>query len=112
MNTDIRRRHDHIANAGLAALVGLTGLGALLNTVLNATGHPFLTALGLALVGVLVGAARWVARWVRERREHAADLIAGAAWRAEHMPHLLTDTDRALIDRAGIEQGRQWAEVA
>ena len=112
MNTDIRRRHDHIANAGLAAFVGLTGLGALLNAALNATGHPVLTALGLVLLAASVAVARWVARWVRERREHAADLIAGAVWRAEHMPHLLTDTDRALLDRAVIAQDRQRAGVA
>jgi len=33
---------------------------------------------------------------VRERREDAADLLVGAAWRAEHMPHL------AGRDRAGV----------
>ena len=36
---------------------------------------------------------------VRERREDRADALAGAAWRAEHMPHLA-----ALIER----DGRGW----
>ncbi len=107
MNTDTRQRHDHITNAVLAVLVGLAGLGALLNAALNATGPPVFTALGLVLVAALVGAARWMARRVRERREDAADLVAGAAWRAEHMPHLVAEIDRAVIER-----DRQRAGVA
>ncbi len=112
MNTDISERHDHIADAGLAAFVGLAGLGALVNAALNATGHPVLTALGLALLVAFVAVVQWMARRVRERREDAADLIAGAAWRAEHMPHLLTEDDRALLGRAVIERDRPRAEVA
>ncbi len=103
MNTDTRQRHDHIANVVLAVLVGLAGLGALL----DATGYPLLTTVGLVLVAALVGAARWMTRRVRERREDAADLVAGAAWPAEHMPHLVTETDRAVIER-----DRQRAGVA
>ena len=102
MTTDTTQRHDHIAAAVLAALVGLTGLAALLDAALTATGHPALVGLAaavlVAVLALLVGAARWVARRVRERREDTADLLAGAAWRAQHMPaHPLNARDRAGV---------------
>jgi|1186.fasta_scaffold1077683_3 hypothetical protein len=99
MNTDLNQRHDDLATVVLAAIVGLTGIGALLDAALTATGHPVLVGLGGAVLALLVGFGRWVARRVRERREDAADLLAGAAWRAEHMPHLAAQIER---DRAGV----------
>ena len=63
--------------------------------------------LGLAALALLALAARWVARWVRERREDRADAITAARWRAEHAPHLLTAADRAhLTDRARPARAR------
>jgi hypothetical protein len=107
MNTDLSQRHDHLATVVLAALVGLTGLGALLDAALTATGHPVHVGFGAAVLAVLVGVGRWLARRVRERREDAADLLAGAAWRAEHMPQLAAQIDRATggghnDQRAGV----------
>jgi hypothetical protein len=99
MNTDLSQRHATIAAAVLAGIVGLAGLGALLDAALDATGHPVLIGLAAAVLAVLVGVGRWVARWVRERREDAADLLAGAAWRAEHMPQLAAQIER---ERAGV----------
>jgi hypothetical protein len=99
MNTNLSQRHEHIAAAVLAAVVGLTGLAALLDAALTATGHPALVGLGIAVLAVLAGFGRWVARRVRERREDAADLLAAAAWRAQHMPHLAAQIER---DRVGV----------
>lgn len=99
MITDPSHRHDTITAAALAVLVGLAGVGALLNALLDATGHPLFTALGLVAAAALVGTGRGVARRVRERREDAADLLAGAAWRAKRMPHLSAQIER---DRAGV----------
>ena len=99
MNINPDQRHDTIAAVVLAAIVGLAGLGALLDAALDATGHPVLVGLGAVVLVVLVGVGRWVARRMREHREDAADLIAGAAWRAEHMPHL---TAQIECDRAGV----------
>jgi hypothetical protein len=99
MNTDISRRHDTIAAVVLAVLVGLATLAAGCAALLDATGHPLLTATGLALLAAGVAAARWAARRVRERREDAADALAGAAWRAQHLPHHTAQLDR---DRAGV----------
>jgi Flp pilus assembly protein TadB len=98
MNTDLSQRHDTLTTAVLAVLVGLTGLAALLDAVLTATGHPVLVGLGAAILAGLVGVARWLARRVRERREDAADLLAGAAWRAAQHTN---DTERDQ-SRAGV----------
>jgi hypothetical protein len=99
MNTDIARRHEHIAGAVLAALVGLTGLAALLDAALTGTGHPGLVGLAAAVLAVLAGIGRWVARRVRERREDAADALTAIAWRAEHLPadHPLVLRDRRAV---------------
>jgi hypothetical protein len=105
MITDPSQRHDTIAAAVLASIVGLSGLAALLDAVLAATGHPVLVGLGAAVLVVLAGFGRWVARRVRERREDAADLLAGAAWRAEHMPQLAAQIERdhsRCSERAGV----------
>ena len=112
MNTDLNQRHDNLATAVLAALVGLTGLGALLDAALDATGHPVLVGLGAVALAGLVGVGRWVARRVRERREDAADLVAGAAWRAEHMPHLAAQLDRAAGAGHNDQRDRSRAGVA
>lgn len=101
----IERRHDTATTVVLAALVGLATVGAGLDALLDATGHPRLVALGLVLLAALTGTVRWVARRVRERREDAVDLIAGAAWRAEHMPHLADVVQlsrKTGRDRAGV----------
>jgi hypothetical protein len=95
---------DTIAAAVLAALVGLGTVGALLQAVLRATGYRVLAGLGLAGLALLAAATRSTARMRRERREDAADALAGAAWRALHLPdHPLTaaqtEWDR---DRAGV----------
>jgi hypothetical protein len=99
MNTNLNRRHDAIAAAVLGVVVGLTGVGALLDALLDATGHPVLVALGAAVLAGLVGLGRWLARRVRERREDAADALAAAVWRAEHIPQLAAQIER---DRAGV----------
>jgi hypothetical protein len=51
----------------------------------------------LAALGLVVLVVWRVARWVRERREDAADTLAAAHWRAAHAPHLLTATERARL---------------
>jgi len=38
----------------------------------------------LVVVGVLGVTARYIRRWVRERREDRADALTAAAWRAAH----------------------------
>lgn len=93
MITDPSQRHNDITAVVLAALVGLASVGALLQAVLLATGHPVLTALALAALALALIAARQAARVMRERREDAADAVAAAAWRAHHMP----DHDRAEV---------------
>jgi hypothetical protein len=104
ISTDISRRHDTIAAAVLASVVGLAGLAALLSAALDATGHPVLVAAALGFAALLIGSARWVARRVRERREDAADALAGAAWRAEHLLHLAAPTATETTTR--MERGR------
>lgn len=108
MITDPSHRHDTIAALALAALTGLAVAGAGISPALSLTGHPVLVVVGLVLVAVLVGLGRWIARRVRERHEDAADLIAGAAWRAEHMPHVAPWLDH----QAGDERDRVRAGVA
>lgn len=98
MNTNLDQRHDTIAAAVLAGVGGLAGLAALLSAVLDATGHPLLVGVALVLTAVVVGMARWMARRVRERREDAADALAGAAWRAQNMlGHPLSRRDGAGV---------------
>lgn len=57
--------------------------------------------LGLLALVLAVLALRWLARWLRERREDRHDAVTAARWRAVHAPHLLTPTDRAMLDQAG-----------
>jgi hypothetical protein len=90
VTTDWFQQHrNDVADRVLAALAGLSILGALLGTL----GDPLLIGLGLAAAAAVIGPARWEARRVRERREDATDALTGAAWRARHVPHLV-DTDR------------------
>jgi hypothetical protein len=101
ITTDPFQQHrDDVADSVLAAVCGLSVLGALLNTL----GHPLLIGVGLVAAALAIGVARWVARLLREHREDAADTFAGAAWRAQHMPHLVAPID---VDRA-----RDQVEVA
>jgi hypothetical protein len=79
-------------------------VAALLGRVLDATGHPVIVTAALGSVAALTAATRWVTRRVRERREDADDALAGAAWRAEHMPHLAAQTATETTTR--IERGR------
>jgi hypothetical protein len=100
MNADpFQQPRDDVADGVLAAVCGLSVLGALLTTL----GHPVVVSVGLAVCAAFVAAARSLARRVRERREDAADTLAGAAWRAQHMPHLAgqIDDDRAR-ERVGV----------
>ena len=84
---DHRRRHDQAAILVAVLVAGLGCAGALLPAVEHAITVALLTAAGLA---VLTAAVRVGARVVRERREDRADALAGAVWRAEHIPHLST----------------------
>ena len=65
----------------------IPGLDAAVTTVL----------LVLVALATLALAGRWAARWVRERREDAADALTAARWRAVHAPHLLTPADRTQL---------------
>ena len=84
---DHRRRNDQTATLAALLVAGLGCAGALLPVVEHAITLALLASAGLAVLAV---ALRTVIRMARERREDAADLLAGAVWRAEHMPHLLT----------------------
>ena len=84
MITDPSHRHDTITAAALAVLVGLAGVGALLNALLDATGHPLFTAAGRngAWGGPSgAGAPR------RRRRPACRGRVAGEA----HAPPLRSD---------------------
>ena len=110
-----RTRHEHSTSATaatrapspLAVLVGLAGLGALPARSLHATGHPVTALLALAGLGRRSSARSRVggAGRVRERREDAADALAGAAWRAAApaRPPLTASTAprRPAADRVG-----------
>jgi Flp pilus assembly protein TadB len=100
MTTDPFQKHrDAVANSVLTAACGLSVLGALL----SALGQPLVIGVGLAAVAAVIGAARWVARRLRERREDAADALVGAAWRAQHMPGLAAGIDAdGGRDRVGV----------
>ena len=84
---DYRRRHDQTTTLAAVLVAGLGCAGALLPAVEHAIAVALLAAAGLA---VLIAALRVGARVLRERREDRADALAGAAWWAEHMPHLST----------------------
>jgi Flp pilus assembly protein TadB len=101
MNIDPGQRHDTIATVFLAAVVGLAVLAALLSALLDAIGHPLLVGLVLTVAAVTAATIRRAVHFARERREDAADALAGAAWRAEHMPHLAAQIDRHS-DRVGV----------
>jgi hypothetical protein len=100
MTTDPFQQHrEDFTDRVLAAVCGLSILGTLLNTL----GRPLVIGLGCVAVAAFISAARWVARWLRERREDAADALTGAEWRAQHMPDLAAqiDVNRAL-DRVWV----------
>ena len=114
MTTNPNDHRESVAGTVLAAVVALTTLGALLTkvvgpvigTVVTATGHPLLVGLGAAVAAALAGLGRWTAGRVRERREEAADALAAAAWRAEHLPHLALQIDGARISSGQVDQDR------
>jgi hypothetical protein len=83
---DYRSRNDQAATLAAVLVAGLGCAGALLPVVEHAISLALLAAAGIVVLAV---ALRTAIRLARERREDAADLLAGAAWRAEHMPHLL-----------------------
>jgi predicted benzoate:H+ symporter BenE len=86
VNLDQHRRHqDNIATTAGVLVAGLGLAGALSPLVEDAVTAALATLAGLAVLTALL---RWTARRLRERREDAADALAGAAWRATHMPHL------------------------
>ncbi len=86
MNLQQHRRHQD--RTITAAVTGFCGLG-LAGALSPAVEHTITAALvAVAVLTALVIGARWVARRLRERREDAADALAAAQWRAQHMPHL------------------------
>src|SRR5689334_9564073 len=105
MSIDPARRHDTLATVFLFVLVGLAALAAAVSALLDATGHPRLVGLALTGAALTVAVVRRGVRFVRERREDAADALAGAAWRAEHLPHHpLNRADRDRADRDRFER--------
>jgi hypothetical protein len=90
-----RNREATAITGVLAVLCGLASAGA----VIPGLDDIVTTILvGIGALAVLALAARWGARWLRERREDRADARTAARWRAQHAPHLLTPTDRTRID--------------
>jgi len=100
MTTDpFQQRRDDVADGVLATVCGLSIIGALLSSL----GPPLAVGLGCVSVAAFITTARWVARGLRERREDAADALAGAAWRAQHMPHLAASIHQGPTrDRVGV----------
>jgi hypothetical protein len=80
----------------------IPGLDAAVTTVL----------LVLVALATLALAGRWAARWVRERREDAADALTAARWRAVHAPHLLTTADRTQLIAPRSAVGQDVRAVA
>ncbi len=99
-----RRDRDRAVNLAITPVCGLGFAGALSPAV----EHAVTTALvAVVMLALLVAGVRWVVRRLRERREDAADALAGAAWRARHMPHVAAlldqlDQHSARHDRAGV----------
>jgi hypothetical protein len=80
-----RRTQDRAITATVTAVCGL-GLAGALSPVVE---HGVTAALlMLSALVVVVATARWLGLRLRERREDRADILAGATWRAQHMPHL------------------------
>ncbi len=96
-----RRDRDRAVNLAVTLVCGLGLAGALSPAVEHGIGAVLVT---LAVLAVVVGLTRWGLRVRRERREDAADALAAAAWRAQHMPHLAAQRDRtgAPYERAGV----------
>ena len=111
-----RTRHEHRPRPGATTtsppssspcLVGLTGLGALLDAALTATGTLVspVGRLDLAVLPVVVPVGGPL---VRERREDAADALAGPPGALEHMPHLAAQIHPPPT---GATSGRGWPDV-
>ena len=87
---DFTARRDREASLITAVLTLPCGL-ACAGSVVPGLDDAVTTALAvLAVVALLAAGLRWVCRWVRERREDAADALTAARWRAAHAPHLLS----------------------
>ena len=82
---DHRRRHDQAATLAALLVAGLGCAGHCCPSSSTPSPSPCSAPPGSPSSSSPLRAA---IRVVRERREDAADLLAGAAWRAEHMPHL------------------------
>jgi Kef-type K+ transport system membrane component KefB len=89
---DYRRRHDQTATLAAVVVAGFGCAGAMLPVVEHAITLALFGGAGLAVVISAVRTALRVLRERRERREDRADLLAGAVWRAEHLPHLVAPT--------------------
>ena len=89
-----RTREANTITAVLAAPCGLACAGTVIPGLDDAVTLVLLASAALALAVV---ALRCTTRWVRELVEDRADAHTAAVWRAEHAPHLLTDTDRAHL---------------
>jgi hypothetical protein len=87
-------READVITAVLAVPCGLACAGSVIPGLDVAVTTVLLVLAALVLLGA---ASRWAARWVRERREDAADALTAARWRAVHAPHLLTTADRAQL---------------
>jgi hypothetical protein len=98
------RIQDRAVTAVVGAVCGLGFAGAVVPVIEHAITVALLT---LAVVGVLVAAARWGARVVWERREDRADARAAVAWRAAHLSpdHPLVRRDRLDGVRAQVRAG-------
>jgi predicted exporter len=92
-----RAREAQLITTVLTAVCALGFLAAVVPGVEAALTAGLLALAGLVLVGL---AGRYLARWVRERREDHADALTAARWRALHAPHLLDDHGRTLTGAA------------
>ncbi len=99
---------DREATAITAVLALPCGLACAGSVIPGFDGAVTIALAVLAALAVLVVGARWAARWVRERREDAADALTAAHWRALHAPYLLTAADRA---RLGIHPASVGSDV-
>ncbi len=90
-------------NLAVTVVCGLGLAGALSPAVEHAIGAALV---GVVVLAVVVRLTRWALRIRRERREDAADALAGAAWRAQHMPHLAAQIQRDTDHVAQRDQSR------
>jgi uncharacterized membrane protein YoaK (UPF0700 family) len=92
-----RAREARLITTVLAAVCALGFLAAVIPGVEAALTVGLLALAGVAVVALAV---RYLARWVRERREDRADALTAARWQAIYAPHLLDDTAGAVAGTA------------